>query len=223
MANAQGDCTDDIGCIRIGGHYGCVPGGSGYWICLHGAMVNGTERVMSMRWYAVQAFSGFEKSVQKGLEERVVRSGLQDQFGQILVPIEEVIEMKAGQKKISERKLYPGYVLVQMDMTDESWHLVKSTPRVTAFIGGSAQRPTPIKDKEVDIILQRIDDSKSNPTQKLTFEKGESVRIVDGPFKDFSGNVEDINYEKSKLRVSVVIFGRSTPVELEFSQIEKEV
>ena len=131
--------------------------------------------------------------------------------------------MKAGQKKISERKLYPGYVLVQMEMNDESWHLVKSTPRVTAFIGGSAQRPTPIKDKEVEIILQRIDDSKSNPTQKLTFEKGESVRIVDGPFKDFSGNVEDVNYEKSKLHVSVVIFGRSTPVELEFAQIEKEV
>ncbi|HPX88034.1 MAG TPA: transcription termination/antitermination protein NusG [Methylophilaceae bacterium] len=178
---------------------------------------------MSLKWYAVQAFSGFEKSVQKALEERVVRSGLQNQFGQILVPIEEVIEMKAGQKKISERKLYPGYVLVQMDMNDESWHLVKSTPRVTAFIGGSAQRPTPIKDKEVYIILQRIDDSKSNPTQKLTFEKGESVRIVDGPFKDFSGNVEDVNYEKSKLHVSVVIFGRSTPVELEFTQIEKEV
>ncbi len=148
---------------------------------------------------------------------------MQSQFGQILVPIEDVIEMKAGQKKISERKLYPGYVLVQMEMNDESWHLVKSTPRVTAFIGGSAQRPTPIKDKEVEIILQRIDDSKSNPTQKLTFEKGESVRIVDGPFKDFSGNVEDVNYEKSKLHVSVVIFGRSTPVELEFAQIEKEV
>ena len=131
--------------------------------------------------------------------------------------------MKAGQKTLSERKLYPGYVLVQMEMNDESWHLVKSTPKVTAFIGGSAQRPTPIKDKEVDIILQRIDESKSNPTQKLTFEKGESIRITDGPFKDFSGNVEDVNYEKSKLRVSVVIFGRSTPVELEFSQIEKEV
>jgi transcriptional antiterminator NusG len=176
-----------------------------------------------MKWYAVQAFSGFEKSVQKGIEERVARAGLQDQFGQILVPIEEVIEMKAGQKTISERKLYPGYVLVQMNMSDETWHLVKSTPRVTAFIGGSAQKPTPIKDKEVDIILQRIDDSKSNPTQKLTFEKGESVRITDGPFKDFSGNVEEVNYEKSKLRVSVVIFGRSTPVELEFSQVEKEV
>jgi transcriptional antiterminator NusG len=126
-----------------------------------------------MKWYAVQAFSGFEKSVQKSLEERVVRSGLQDQFGQILVPVEEVVEMKAGQKTISERKLYPGYVLVQMDMTDDTWHLVKSTPRVTAFIGGSALKPTPIKDKEVEIILQRMDDSKSNPTQKLTFEKGE--------------------------------------------------
>lgn len=178
---------------------------------------------MSMKWYAVQAYSGFEKSVQKGIEERVARSDIQDQFGQILVPVEEVVEMKAGQKSISERKLYPGYVLVQMSMTDESWHLVKSTPRVTAFIGGSAQKPTPIKDKEVDVILQRIDDSKSNPIQKMSFEKGESVRITDGPFKDFSGSVEDINYEKSKLRVSVVIFGRSTPVELEFGQVEKEV
>lgn len=178
---------------------------------------------MGMRWYAVQAFSGYEKSVLRALQERIVRSNLQDMFGQILVPVEEVVEMKAGQKSISERKLYPGYVLVQMDMNDDSWHLVKSTPRVTAFIGGTALKPTPIKDKEVDIILQRMDDSKSNPTQKLTFEKGESVRIIDGPFKDFSGNVEDINYEKSKLRVSVVIFGRATPVELEFDQIEKEV
>ena len=178
---------------------------------------------MTMRWYAVQAYSGFEKSVQKGIEERVARSDIQDQFGQILVPVEEVVEMKSGQKTISERKLYHGYVLVQMNMTDESWHLVKSTPRVTAFIGGTAQKPTPIKDKEVDLILQRIDDSKSNPIQKMSFEKGESVRIIDGPFKDFSGSVEDINYEKSKLRVSVVIFGRSTPVELEFGQVEKEV
>jgi transcription termination/antitermination protein NusG len=178
---------------------------------------------MSMRWYAVQAFSGMEKSVKAGIEERIARAGLQDLFGEILVPVEEVVEMKAGQKKISERRLYPGYVLVQMDMTDESWHLVKSTPRVTAFIGGSAQKPTPIKDKEVDIILRRMDDSKSNPTQKMTFEKGESVRVVEGPFKDFSGNVEDINYEKTKLRVTVVIFGRATPVELDFSQVEKEI
>ncbi len=177
---------------------------------------------MSMRWYAVQAFSGMEKSVKAGLEERIARSNLKDQFGDILVPVEEVVEMKGGQKTISERRLYPGYVLVQMNMTDESWHLVKSTPRVSSFIGGTAQKPTPIKDKEVEIILQRMDDSKSNPTQKLTFEKGEAVRVIDGPFKDFSGSVEEINYEKSKLRVSVVIFGRATPVELDFSQVEKE-
>lgn len=178
---------------------------------------------MSMRWYAVQAFSGMEKSVKAGLEERIIRSNLQGQFGDILVPVEEVIELKNGQKTISERRLYPGYVLVQMEMTDESWHLVRSTPRVTSFIGGTAQRPTPIKDKEVEIILRRMDDSKSNPTQKMTFEKGESVRVIDGPFKDFSGNVEEVNYDKNKLRVSVVIFGRATPVELDFAQVEKEV
>ena len=178
---------------------------------------------MAMRWYAVQVYSGFEKSVQRAIEERIGRSGMSDKFGQILVPVEEVIEMKAGQKAISERKLYPGYVLAQMDMDDDTWHLIKSTPRVTAFIGGTALKPTPIKDAEVEIILQRMDDSKSNPTQKLTFEKGEMVRVVDGPFKDFSGAVEDINYEKSKLRVSVTIFGRATPVELDFSQIVKEV
>ena len=178
---------------------------------------------MAMRWYAVQSFSGMEKSVKAGLEERVARSNLQDQFGDILVPVEEVVELKNGQKTISERRLYPGYVLVQMEMTDESWHLVRSTPRVTSFIGGTAQRPTPIKDKEVEIILRRMDDSKSNPTQKMTFEKGESVRVVDGPFKDFSGSVEEVNYDKNKLRVSVVIFGRATPVELDFAQVEKEV
>jgi transcriptional antiterminator NusG len=176
-----------------------------------------------MRWYAVQAFSGYEKLVQKGLAERIERSNLQGLFGDILVPVEEVIEMKAGQKTLSERKLYPGYVLVQMEMNDDSWHLVKSTPKVTAFIGGSALKPTPIKDKEVEIILQRMDESKTNPTQKLTFEKGESIRVIDGPFKEFSGTIEDINYEKSKLKVSVVIFGRATPVELEFGQVEKEV
>ena len=178
---------------------------------------------MAMRWYAVQAFSGMEKSVKAGIEERVARSNLQDLFGDILVPVEEVIELKNGQKTISERRLYPGYVLVQMEMTDESWHLVRSTPRVTSFIGGTAQRPTPIKDKEVEIILRRMDDSKSNPTQKMTFEKSESVRVIDGPFKDFSGSVEEVNYDKNKLRVSVVIFGRATPVELDFAQVEKEV
>lgn len=178
---------------------------------------------MAMKWYAVQVYSGFEKSVQRALEERVSRSTLQDKFGQILVPVEEVVEMKGGQKTISERKLYPGYLLVQMDMDDDTWHLVKNVPRVSAFIGGTALKPTPIKDAEVDIILHRMDESKLKPTQKLTFEKGEMVRVIDGPFKDFSGGVEDVNYEKSKLRVSVVIFGRATPVELDFSQIEKEV
>ena len=178
---------------------------------------------MSKKWYAVQAFSGYEKIVHRTLLERIEQSTIGDLFGDILVPVEEVIEMKSGQKTLSERRLYPGYVLVQMDMNDDSWHLVRSTPKVTAFIGGSAQKPTPIKDKEDEIILQRMDDSKVNPTQKMTFEVGESIRVIDGPFKDFAGMVEEINYEKSKLRVSVVIFGRATPVELEFGQIVKEV
>ena len=178
---------------------------------------------MTKRWYAVQAYSGYEKIVQKGLLERIDDSGIKDQFGDVLVPVEEVVELKAGQKTISERRLYPGYVLVQMDMNDDSWHLVRSTPKVTAFIGGSALKPTPIKDKEVELILRRMDDSKVNPTQKLTFEVGESIRVIDGPFKDFSGSVQEINYEKNKLRVEVVIFGRATPVERDFGQIQKEV
>ena len=178
---------------------------------------------MTKRWYAVQAYSGYEKIVQKGLLERIEISNIKDQFGDVLVPVEEVVELKAGQKTISERRLYPGYVLVQMDMNDDSWHLVRSTPKVTAFIGGTALKPTAIKDKEVELILRRMDDSKVNPTQKLTFEVGESIRVIDGPFKDFSGSVQEINYEKNKLRVEVVIFGRATPVELEFGQIQKEV
>ena len=178
---------------------------------------------MTKRWYAVQAYSGYEKIVQKGLLERIEISNIKDQFGDVLVPVEEVVELKAGQKTISERRLYPGYVLVQMDMNDDSWHLVRSTPKVTAFIGGSALKPTPIKDKEVELILRRMDDSKVNPTQKLTIEVGESIRVIDGPFKDFSGSVQEINYEKNKLRVEVVIFGRATPVELDFGQIQKEV
>jgi transcriptional antiterminator NusG len=178
---------------------------------------------MTKRWYAVQAYSGYEKIVQKGLLERIEISNIKEQFGDVLVPVEEVVELKAGQKTISERRLYPGYVLVQMDMNDDSWHLVRSTPKVTAFIGGTALKPTPIKDKEVELILRRMDDSKVNPTQKLTFEVGESIRVIDGPFKDFSGSVQEINYEKNKLRVEVVIFGRATPVELDFGQIQKEV
>jgi transcriptional antiterminator NusG len=176
---------------------------------------------MAMRWYVVHAYSGFEKSVQRALIERIARSGMQDQFGEILVPVEEVIEMKGGQKSISERKFFPGYILVQMDMTDESWHLVKSTPKVTGFVGGRANKPTPITDKEVDSILHQVQEGVEKPRPKVLFEVGESVRVKDGPFTDFHGNVEEVNYDKNKLRVSVLIFGRSTPVELDFGQVEK--
>ena len=177
---------------------------------------------MEHRWYIVHTYSGFEKKVAQAVGEQAERS-MPELFENILVPTEEVVEMRRGQKVSSERKFFPGYVLVQMEMNDDSWHLVKSNPKVTAFIGGSGTKPAPITNKEVDIILQRMDDSKVNPTQKLTFEVGESIRVVDGPFKDFSGTVDTIDYEKSKLRVSVVIFGRATPVELEFGQIEKEI
>ncbi|NDU92652.1 MAG: transcription termination/antitermination protein NusG [Ferrovum sp.] len=176
---------------------------------------------MAMRWYVVHAYSGFEKSVQRALVERIARSGMQEQFGEILVPVEEVVEMKGGQKSISERKFFPGYILVQMDMTDESWHLVKSTPKVTGFVGGRANKPTPITDKEVDNILHQVQEGVEKPRPKVLFEVGESVRVKDGPFTDFHGNVEEVNYDKNKLRVSVLIFGRSTPVELDFGQVEK--
>jgi transcriptional antiterminator NusG len=176
---------------------------------------------MTMRWYVVHAYSGFEKSVQKALKERVARSGMADRFGEILVPMEEVVEMKSGQKSISERKFFPGYVLVKMEMTDETWHLVKSTPKVTGFVGGSATKPTPISDKEVENILQQMQEGVEKPRPKVLFEVGEAVRIKEGPFSDFHGSVEDVNYDKSKLRVSVSIFGRATPVELDFGQVEK--
>ncbi|BBP03281.1 transcription termination/antitermination protein NusG [Sulfuriferula plumbiphila] len=176
---------------------------------------------MSMRWYVVHAYSGFEKSVQRALRERIERAGMQDKFGEILVPVEEVIEMKAGQKSISERKFFPGYVLVQMEMNDETWHLIKNTPKVTGFVGGSAMKPTPITDKEVEAILHQIQEGVEKPRPKVLFEVGEAVRVTEGPFNDFHGNVEDVNYDKSKLRVSVLIFGRATPVELDFSQVEK--
>ncbi|HQT81745.1 MAG: transcription termination/antitermination protein NusG [Ferrovum sp. 37-45-19] len=176
---------------------------------------------MTMRWYVVHAYSGFEKSVKKALLERVARSGMQELFGEILVPVEEVIEMKGGQKSISERKFFPGYILVQMDMTDESWHLVKSTPKVTGFVGGRANKPSPITDKEVDVIMHQVQEGVEKPRPKILFEVGESVRVKDGPFTDFHGNVEEVNYDKNKLRVSVLIFGRATPVELEFGQVEK--
>jgi transcription termination/antitermination protein NusG len=176
---------------------------------------------MTMRWYVVHAYSGFEKSVQKALLERIRRAGMQEQFGEILVPVEEVVEMKMGQKSISERKFFPGYILVQMDMTDESWHLVKSTPKVTGFVGGTSTKPTPISEKEVANILQQVQEGVEKPKPKVLFEVGEAVRVTEGPFTDFHGNVEEVNYDKSKLRVSVMIFGRSTPVELDFGQVEK--
>jgi transcriptional antiterminator NusG len=177
--------------------------------------------MMSMRWYVVHAYSGQEKSIQQALLERIRRSGMQDKFGQVLVPTEEVVEMKQGAKAISERRFYPGYILVQMDMTDETWHLVKSTPKVTGFIGGSAMRPTPISDKEVENILHQVQEGVEKPKPKVLFEVGESVRVTEGPFTDFNGTVEEVNYEKSKIRVSVLIFGRATPVELDFGQVEK--
>lgn len=176
---------------------------------------------MTKRWYVVHAYSGFEKSVQRALKERIERSGLQDQFGEIMVPVEEVVEMKSGQKAISERKFFPGYVLVEMEMTDDSWHLVKSTPKVTGFVGGTATKPTPITQKEVDAILHQIQEGVEKPKPKVLFEVGEMVRVREGPFTDFHGTVEDVNYDKSKLRVAVSIFGRSTPVELDFGQVEK--
>jgi transcriptional antiterminator NusG len=173
------------------------------------------------RWYVVHAFSGFEKTVQRALVERIARSEFSSQFGQVMVPVEEVVEIKNGQKSMSERKFFPGYVLVEMDMTDESWHLVKSTPKVTGFIGGTATRPAPISQKEVDTIINQVQTGGEKPKHKVLFEVGEAVRVKDGPFADFMGNVEDVNYEKSKLHVSVMIFGRATPVELEFGQVEK--
>jgi transcriptional antiterminator NusG len=177
--------------------------------------------MMSKKWYVVHAYSGFEKSVQRALLDRISRASMQDQFGQILVPVEEVVEMKSGQKNISERKFFPGYVLVEMEMTDDTWHLVKNTPKVTGFVGGTATKPTPISEKEVQNILHQIQEGVEKPRPKVLFEVGEAVRVKDGPFADFHGNVEDVNYDKNKLRVSVTIFGRSTPVELDFGQVEK--
>ena len=176
---------------------------------------------MTKRWYVVHAYSGFEKSVQRALVDRVTRAGMQDAFGQILVPVEEVVEMKGGQKSITERKFFPGYVLVEMEMNDESWHLVKSTPKVTGFVGGTANKPAPISDKEVEKIMQQMQDGVDKPRPKVLFEVGEVVRVKEGPFTDFHGSVEDANYDKSKLRVSVTMFGRATPVELDFTQVEK--
>ncbi len=176
---------------------------------------------MAMHWYVVHAFSGFEKQVSRSLEEHIRNAGMEDMFGEIMVPTEEVVEMRGGQKRTTKRKFFPGYVLVKMEMTDDSWHLVKSVPKVTGFIGGTATKPAPISDKEAQTILQQVQEGVEKPRPKFTFEAGEQVRVIDGPFADFNGTVEDVNLEKAKLRVSVSIFGRMTPVELDFSQVEK--
>lgn len=176
---------------------------------------------MTKRWYVVHAYSGYEKRVAASLVEQIELQGMQDLFGEILVPTESVVEMRDGKKRKSERKFYPGYVMVEMEMNDESWHLVKATPRVMGFIGGTAEKPAPLSAREAEGILKRVKDGVESPTQKTIYEPGEVVRVVDGPFADFNGTVEKVNYEKSRLQVSVSIFGRATPVELEFSQVDK--
>jgi len=175
----------------------------------------------NFRWYVVHAYSGMEKAVERNIVERIHRSGMQDKFGRILVPMEEVVEVKNGQKRTTERKFFPGYVLVEMVMDDDTWHLVKHTNKVTGFVGGAKNRPAPISEAEVMKIVNQMQEGTDKPRHKVEFEVGEFVRIKEGPFTDFNGSVEDVNYDKSKVRVSVTIFGRATPVELEFSQVEK--
>lgn len=176
---------------------------------------------MALRWYVVHAYSNFENKVKSSLEERIKRMGLEHKFGKIIVPTEEVMEMREGQKRRSERKFFPGYVLVQMEMDEETWHLVKEVPKVLGFIGGTSDKPAPITDNEAMSILHRVEEGVDKPRPKVLFEPGEVVRVNDGPFNDFNGVVEQVNYEKNKLRVAVQILGRSTPVELDFSQVEK--
>jgi transcriptional antiterminator NusG len=176
---------------------------------------------VAQRWYIVHAYSNFEHKVKASLEERIKLMGLEDKFGDILVPTEEVVEMKEGSKRRSERKFFPGYVLVQMEMDDETWHLVKDVPKVLGFIGGSSDKPAPITEAEANQILNRVQEGVDKPRPKVLFEPGEVVRVIDGPFNDFSGVVEQVNYEKNRLQVAVQILGRSTPVELDFAQVEK--
>jgi transcription termination/antitermination protein NusG len=185
---------------------------------------------MAKRWYVVHAYSGFENQVAKALRDRILRMGLVDKFGDVLVPTEEVVEIRNGQKRRSERKFYPGYVLVQIEtdiegrslkIDDECWHLVRETPKVMGFIGGTADRPLPISEKEANTILQRVQEGADKPRPKVLFEVGEMIRVIDGPFNDFNAVVDEVNYDKSKLKVAVLIFGRSTPVELDFSQVQK--
>ena len=180
-----------------------------------------TSKGEDMHWYVIQAYSGFEKQVLLSLRTYIDRSDIKDQFGQILVPTEDVVELRNGQKRTSERKFFPGYVLIQMKMSEDAWHLVKSVPRVSGFVGGTNTQPVPISDREANAILQQVVEGAEHPRPKYTFAPGEIVRVTDGPFAEFNGTVEDVNFEKSKLRVAVTIFGRSTPVELSFSQVEK--
>lgn len=174
-----------------------------------------------MRWYVVHAYSGMEKAVERNITERVNRAGMQDKFGRIMVPTEEVVEVKNGQRRTTERRFFPGYVLVEMIMDDDTWHLVKHTSKVTGFVGGARNRPSPISEEEVQKIVSQMREGTDKPRHKVEFEVGELVRVKEGPFADFNGSVEEVNYEKNKLRVSVTIFGRATPVELEFAQVEK--
>ena len=174
-----------------------------------------------LRWYVVHAYSGMEKAVERNILERINRAGMQSKFGRILVPMEEVVEIKNGQKKTTERKFFPGYVLVEMVMDDDTWHLVKHTNKVTGFVGGGKTRPSPISEAEVQKIVSQMQEGTEKPRHKVEFVVGEYVRVKEGPFADFNGSVEEVNYEKSKVRVAVTIFGRATPVELEFSQVEK--
>ena len=178
---------------------------------------------MSKRWYVVQAYSGFEKNVQKTLKERIAREGMDNYFGQVLVPVEEVVDIKNGRKTISERKFFPGYVLVEMEMNDETWHIVKECPKVLGFIGGTAEKPAPITQKEADAILARVRNTGEAPRPKTMFEPGEELLVIDGPFTDFRGVVEEVQYEKSRLTLPINVFNRPTQVELEFRQVEKSV
>ena len=176
---------------------------------------------MALRWYVVHAYSGFEQQVKRSLLERIKRAGMEELFGDVLVPTEEVVEMRDGQKRKSDRKFFPGYVLVQMEMNEDTWHLVKSVPKVMGFIGGTSDKPAPITDKEADAILNRVQEGAEKPRPKVLFEAGEVVRITEGPFNDFNGVVEEVDYDKNRLRVEVSIFGRATPVDLDFSQVAK--
>jgi len=223
MADTTGDCSNDFRRHDRGGdicNLALVVRSDAWWL----SAVDYWARVVDveMNWYVVHAYSGFENQVKRSLEDRIDRSGMNAKFGQILVPTEEVVEMKEGQKRRSDRKFFPGYVLVEMMMEDESWHLVKNCPKVMGFIGGSSDHPTPITEREAQAILDRIQEGVEKPRPKVLFEVGEVVRVVEGPFTDFNGVVEEVNYEKSRLRVAVSIFGRSTPVELEFGQVSKD-